>query len=145
MDVAEYLLQRGSKASQEIGYTGKQLSFMPYQAVYGPTKGVKVRKDQEMPMIMVGKRTITIQQPQYVVTFYVNTEPLTGKLQVSCTIHGTIDNDILDRILQLWQDADLRNAYEEKTAWLAENTEYTRPVKDTIEGKSKLHPRQLPL
>jgi hypothetical protein len=145
MDVAEYLLQLGSKASQAIGYTGQQMTFMAYQAVYRPTKGVRVRKDQELPMILVGKRTITIQQPNYVVTFFVLDEPLSRKKVVTCTIHGTIDTDILDRILTIWQDADICNAYEEKAQWLAENTEYQRPVKDKIEAKNKLHPRQLEL
>ncbi len=136
-DLAMYFQELASKAATELGYRDIRVWE---NAVYRPMVSPEITKDQVKPQIQSSNRTILIQQPDYSVIFFIMTKPLVGGMDITCTIHGRVNNGVIDRLLDVWDNADLTSAY---TKAEQQDPMYRQPVKAKTQTKSKLSPSQV--
>jgi hypothetical protein len=141
MSVHEELLRLGEQAATLLGYFRLGSTALGWTAYEPPERG-KLRKDQVPPRISVGNITIMLQQPDYRVTWYVITRDAHAPREVVCGISGRVTNDVLARVLEAWDNPELRTAYDQKAAWYDANPMYRQPVKTAMPAQRQLAPRE---
>lgn len=142
MDVHAYLIDLGQQAAELLGYTRLGSTLEYGFTAWEPRWQKKRRNDQVTERIQAGKITIMLQQPDYRITWYLITGHHGETPEVLCGISGVVTDGILAQVMTLWDNADIRQAYDQKAAWYDANPMYRQPVKAPTVTKTHLSPRQ---